>query len=183
MSTTLNELPYDSPRPSVDTTKSATPHVQEQPPPKPSIRLLFSLLSRPLLLFLLLPAVFASVIAGGVAPFMTYVIGQAFDVFAQFPLTHPPPKQAKERLLHGVGLAAIELVALAVGSLVLSSLTSCLWIWIGESNAMAVRKRVYLALMRKEMSWFDTKLGSDDAIQSANDGPIGAGGLMATFAR
>jgi ATP-binding cassette subfamily B (MDR/TAP) protein 1 len=87
--------------------------------------------------------------------------------------------------LHGVGLAALELVGLAVGSLALSSITSCLWIWAGEHNAMALRKKVYAAVTDKDMVWFDTKMGAEGNVTSAEDeqGPMGAGGLMAKFAR
>ncbi|KAF9447986.1 P-loop containing nucleoside triphosphate hydrolase protein [Macrolepiota fuliginosa MF-IS2] len=141
-------------------------------PPAPSIRLLFSLLSRRHLLCLLLPAVCSSVVAGGVAPFMTYVIGQAFDAFALFPLGPNPPQVAKDALLQSVGLVAIELLGLAVGSLALGSVTSSLWIWTGERNAMALRKAVYRSVAKKDMVWFDTNLGEQEA-----------GGLMARFTR
>lgn len=154
-------------------------------PLTPSIRLLFSLLSRRHLLLLVLPAVLSSLVAGGIAPFMTFVVGQAFDAFAKFPLTPNPPQDAKDRLLRGVGTAALELVGLAVGSLALSSVTSSLWIWAGERNVMALRKRVYAAVTQKEMVWFDAKMGAEGAVQSTEDdqGPLGAGGLMAKFTR
>lgn len=156
-------------------------------PLTPSIRLLFSLLSRRHLLLLVLPAMLSSFVAGGIAPFMTFVIGQAFAAFAQFPLTPNPPQEAKDALLRSVGIAALELVGLAVGSLALSSVTSCLWIWAGERNVMALRKKVYTAVTGKDMVWFDTKMGAEGAgaLQSAEEdqGPLGAGGLMAKFTR
>lgn len=116
---------------------------------------------------------------------MTYVIGRSFDAFARFPLTPNPPQSAKNTLSHGVGLASLELVGLAAGALALSSLTSCLWIWTGECNAMALRKKVYAAVTAKDMVWFDTKMGSEGNVTSVEDeqGPMGAGGLMAKFAR
>ncbi|KAM5532993.1 hypothetical protein V8D89_013335 [Ganoderma adspersum] len=154
------------------------------PPPQASIPLLFSLLTRRDFFTLILPALFTSVVAGGVAPFMTYVIGRSFDSFAAFPTGPNPSDDAKRKLLNGVGLAALELVGLAIGALALSSVTSCLWIWTGERNLVAVRKRIYAAVTQKDMVWFDTKMGSDESIQSVEgDGPIGAGGLMANFAR
>src|ERR1700729_3092196 len=137
--------------------------------PAPSVRLLFSLISRRQFFLLLLPAFISSVIAGTIAPFMTYVIGQSFDAFARFPLTPNPPQSAKNALLHGVGMAAVELVGLAVGALALSSLTSFLWIWTGEYNAMALRKKVYLAVTGKDMVWFDTKMGAEGNVASADD--------------
>ena len=146
--------------------------------------LLFSLLSRRAFFVLILPAILTSLFAGGVAPFMTYVIGRSFDSFAAFPTGPNPSEEAKHALLRGVGLAALELVGLAVGALALSSVTSSLWIWTGERNLVAVRKRIYTAVTRKDMIWFDTKMGSDESVQAVEgDGPIGAGGLMANFAR
>lgn len=132
----------------------------------------------------MLPAFVSSMVAGGIAPFMTQVIGQSFDAFAQFPLTPNPPQAAKDALLHGVGLAAIQLVALSVGAMALSSLTSSLWIWIGEYNTMVLRKKVYHAVTGKDMLWFDTKMGAEGTVTTEDEqGPMGAGGLMAKFAR
>ncbi|KAF5373490.1 hypothetical protein D9615_009430 [Tricholomella constricta] len=150
-------------------------------PLQPSIRLLFSLLPRRHRLLLLLPAAISSVIAGGIAPFMTFVVGQAFAAFARYPLSDPS-SQDKDRLLRDVGLAAIQLVALAVGALALSSVTSCLWIWTGERNVLALRRRVYEAVTGKEMVWFDAKMGAESD-PTEDHGPLGAGGLMAKFTR
>jgi ATP-binding cassette subfamily B (MDR/TAP) protein 1 len=120
---------------------------------------------------------------------MTFVIGQAFDAFAKFPLTPNPPQEAKDALLKSVGIAALELVGLAVGSLALGSVTSSLWIWTGEVNVGALRRRVYEGVMSKDMGWFDSRMGSSEGaeVQVASDddseGPVGAGGLMAKFTR
>ncbi|KAI0356873.1 P-loop containing nucleoside triphosphate hydrolase protein [Trametes cingulata] len=171
--TTLHVSPVES-----------TTSIPECPPPQPSLRLLFSLLTRRDFFLLILPAILTSVFAGGVAPFMTYVIGRSFDSFAAFPTAPNPSDDAKHQLLHGVGLAALELVGLAVAALAISSVTSSLWIWTGERNLVAVRKRIYSAVTRKDMVWFDTKMGSEESVQAVeSDGPIGAGGLMANFAR
>ncbi len=48
---------------------------------------------------------------------MTLVIGKVFDSFANFPLTPNPPESAKHQLLHDVGMTAIELIGLAIGTL------------------------------------------------------------------
>jgi len=182
------ELPYElnvSPRSSIESHETAEikpvqPNVNSSP--TPSIRLLFSLIPRHHCLILLIPAILTSMIAGGIAPFMTIVVGQAFNAFAQFPSSPLPPPAAaaaKATLLHQVGLSCLELIALAVGSIALGSLTSCLWIWVGEINAMSIRKVVYQGVVGKDMVWFDLHLGADENPQ----GPLGAGGLMAKFAR
>ncbi|KAI5887715.1 P-loop containing nucleoside triphosphate hydrolase protein [Schizophyllum commune H4-8] len=177
----MNSYESNSPRPSTtsrhSTHESAAPLSPSAPAatgaPAPSIRLLFSSLSRKDVLCLLLPALLSSIVAGGVAPFMTYVIGQSFNAFAQFPLTPSPPQSAKDALLHTVGISALELLGLAVGSIALGSLTSCLWIWTGERNVLGFRRRVYTAVAHKPIAWFDTAVAPGE----------GAGGMMATFAR
>lgn len=184
----FKKSPPSSPLPEETTTTTTTDDAITPPPqtgPAPSIRLLYSLISRRQCFVLLLPAFFSSVIAGTIAPFMTFVIGQSFNTFAQFPITPNPPQDAKDALLRGVAMAALELVGLAVGALALSSITSSLWIWAGEHNSMAVRKMVYEAVTEKDMVWFDTKMGAEGNVASVEDdqGPMGAGGLMAKFAR
>ena len=164
---------------------------QEEPPatpsppygPQPSLRLLFSLISQRDVYTLLLPAIATSIIAGGVAPFMTHVVGQVFDAFAEFPLTGAT-SQEKSTLRHDVGIAAVELVALAAGAIALGSITSALWIATGERNVMRLRRKVYDAVTTREMEWFDTKMGADDSVMTTEgDGPVGAGGLMAKFTK
>ncbi|KAG6862068.1 hypothetical protein C0995_007198 [Termitomyces sp. Mi166 len=189
---TMSDPQYDltlSPRTSISsdvkipftpiTPAPAPAPVHPTKPLQPSLRLLFSLLPTRHRVFLLLPAIISSLIAGGIAPFMTYVVGQVFATFARYPLSGAA-QEDKEQLLHGVGIAAVELVALAVGALTLSSATSCLWIWTGERNLLAIRRRVYDAIIGKEMVWFDTKMGAES---SQDQGPLGAGGLMAKFTR
>ncbi|KAJ7430740.1 P-loop containing nucleoside triphosphate hydrolase protein [Mycena galericulata] len=173
--------PTESHHPDIFSPQQSTPaHV-----PAPSLRLLFSLIPARRRFLLLVPAIISSLVAGAIAPFMTLVIGQAFDAFAKFPLTPNPPQSAKDALLHAMAVAAFELIGLAVGSVALSSIMSSLWIWTGEHNVLALRKRVYAAVTQKDMVWFDTKMGTEGSIQSAEEehGPLGAGGLMSKFTR
>ncbi|KAI0043061.1 P-loop containing nucleoside triphosphate hydrolase protein [Auriscalpium vulgare] len=179
---TPNVSMADLPTPEASTQALNTHH--EYTPPSASIRLLFSLLSRRDLYLLVLPAVLFSMVAGGIAPFMTLVIGQVFNTFAKFTVIAEPTQHDKHVLLHEIAVDALELLGLAAGSLALSSVTSSLWIWTGERNAMTIRKRVYAAVASREMIWFDMKMGAEDSVESAEgDGPVGAGGLMAKFAR
>ncbi|KAJ7902856.1 hypothetical protein B0H14DRAFT_3708328 [Mycena olivaceomarginata] len=141
---------------------------------------LFSLLSRQQRLFHLAPAILSSVFTGGIAPFMTIVIGHAFDAFSNFstPLA-PSEGDPKELLVHRVGIAALQLVGLALGSFSLSSLTSYLWILTGEHNVLELRKRVYVSIAAKDMMWFDTRASDEQPSLDDEQGPLGAGGLMA----
>jgi ATP-binding cassette, subfamily B (MDR/TAP), member 1 len=151
-------------------------------PPTPSVRLLFSLLPRRDLYLFLLPAFLLSVVAGGVAPFMTLVLGNVFEAFALFCRIQSPSPDDRAKLKHDVAIYALELLALAAGALALSSLTSFLWILTGERNSIMIRQKVYASVSNREMTWFDTKAGSEGGTQEGN-GSTGAGGLMAKFAR
>jgi ATP-binding cassette subfamily B (MDR/TAP) protein 1 len=150
----------------------------------PSISLLFSLITSSQFYLLLVPAIASSILAGAIAPFMTVVIGQVFNAFAQFPLSNPTA-QDRHKLLTSVGISAGELVGLAFGSLILSSTTSFLWISVGERNVFAIRSKVYAAVTSKGMDWFDTKMGAESSVQSQDgeQGALGAGGLMSKFSR
>ena len=188
----MNELNYElsnTPRSSLDSldikpnTNIHPPQPNVTRPPTPSIRLLFSLIPRHHFFILLVPAILSSMASGGIAPFMTIVVGQAFNAFAQFP-SSSATAAAKSTLLDKVGISCLELIALAIGSIALGSLTSCLWIWVGETNAMSVRKAVYKSVVGKEMVWFDLHLGAGEqqAVDDNAQDPLGAGGLMAKFA-
>ena len=122
-------------------------------PHTPSTLFLFSHLSSHNVHFLLLPAVLSSVFAGIISPLMAYVVGQAFAAFSAFPQTNPTPDDSAN-LLHGVSIAALHLVALALGSFLFSSLMSNLWIRTAEQNLMALRQKVYDAILCKDVAWF-----------------------------
>ncbi|KAF7293241.1 p-loop containing nucleoside triphosphate hydrolase protein [Mycena chlorophos] len=143
-------------------------------PSAPSSRWpLFSLLSRQQRLLCLVPAIISSVLAGGVAPLMTLAIGKSFDAFSEFSATHN-----KHLLIQRISAAALQLVALAFGSFLLSSLTSFMWITVGEYNVLELRKRVYASIAARDLEWFDA---AED--QKDTQGPVGAGGLMAQFTK
>ena len=173
-----------SPRASIDTLDEKQPQVTPLPPIPappaitPSVKRLFSLLSRKHLCLLAL-ASFTSLISGGIAPFMTFVIGQTFDAYGAFGRVSEPTREDRSALLRSVGISAVELISLAVGSVALGSVTSCLWIWIGEINVMTLRKRVFAAVLDKDMGWFDMHTEGEES----SDAPVGAGGLMTKFSR
>lgn len=175
---TMSSSPSDSTfkLPLTPASSTSTFDIPARSPPKPSIKLLFSFLTRHDFLFLVLPAVSTSVLSGAVAPFMTLVVGQVFDAFSQFPISGAT-EDDKHRLLHKTRMGALELLGLAFGAFLMSSITSSLWIWTGERNLVAVRKRVYHAVTRKDLVWFDLETGK------GSEDDLGAGGLMAKFTR
>ena len=116
---------------------------------------------------------------------MTLVIGNAFNALATFPAIVSPTEHDKHKLVHDVGIVALELIALAAGSLALSSIMSSLWLWAGERIVMRIRSRVFAAVTSRDMEWFDL-LGGGNEAKSTDDQVsenVGAGGLMAKFTR
>lgn len=158
------------------TTKQPTP--PQAKPLEPSLTLLFSLFSKKDILALILPAICASLAAASIPPFMTIVIGDAYDVFSAYQSTPTPSQHDKVLLLKGMGLAAIEFVAMGGGALFLSGVMSALWTWVGEKNVMYLRRLVYDAVSSKDMEWYD--IHTDE--KASGDVAVGAGGLMTQFA-
>jgi len=160
-------------------------HHEPQPPsepyvpPQPSFRLLLSLTARNDAI-ILVPAILAAAFAAAMPPLMTVVVGQAFDTFARFPLTSTPSQEARADLLRGIGLVALYLAAIAAGTFFFSGALSALWIWFGERTVMRLRRLVYGAVASREMEWFDLGAGADPG---EGEESVGAGGLMAKFAR
>lgn len=126
---------------------------------------------------IVIPAMLLSMISGGLAPFMTFVIGQAFEAFAKFAVA-PISEDSKAALLSAMGLSALELIGLAAGSFILSFLTSRTWIQVGETVTLSLRSIVYKSMSEKHMSWFDTRLAS-----SEEEDASGSAGLMTQFAK
>lgn len=147
-------------------------------PPSPSIALLFSHCTRRDVLLGVFPAVIVSLAAGGIAPFMTHVIGQAFQAMATFTTADDP--QARQQLTHTMGIVSLSFVGLALGTLAFSSLMSTIWLWVGERIVMRLRHEVFLAVTSRDIEWFDL-LGENKS--NGDDESVGAGGLMAKFAR
>ena len=83
-----------------------SPQYSPPSPPEPSIRLLFSLISRRHFFILVLPALLSSIFAGGIAPFMTLVVGQVFDALSKFPVdpSRRTPSIAEVQLTPVAGL-------------------------------------------------------------------------------
>ena len=146
-------------------------------PPKSSVRLLFSLLPRRDLYLVVLPAFILSMVAGVIAPFMTLVISNVFDIFTEFCRIPSPSSSDRANFKHDIAISALELLLLAAGSLALGSLTSFLWILTGERNLLMIQQKVYASVSRREMAWFDAKM------TEGVDGSTSAGGVMVDFAR
>ncbi|EJU01500.1 P-loop containing nucleoside triphosphate hydrolase protein [Dacryopinax primogenitus] len=141
--------------------------------PRPTTALLFSALSTKDKCTLLFPAICISLVLGGSAPFMTQVIGEAFDAFANFPVTGATSADAST-LFRSVGITSAELGGLAVGVMAVSCTGSSLWVRCSERVCRTIRERVFVSVVGREMQWFDMQ-----ATQEGGD--INAGGMQAKF--
>ena len=89
-----------------------------------------------------------------------------------------PSSSDRENFKHDIAISALELLFLAAGSFALGSLTSFLWILIGERHSLMLQQKIHASVSRREMSWFDAKMTEDNP-----DSSTGARGLTAGFAR
>lgn len=168
---------------------------------KPSYRLLFRGLSRrhaPLVTV----AVLLAVISGGLPPLMSRILGDVFDAYTAYNPTALPsraiPQANKDELLRKILKGVWQLSILSIATMALSTAMISAWIVIGEKVATSLRSRVYISISQRKMQWFDLGMGlsGEDDEQGADEGhgqsdgqsgadgsSIGAGGLMAKFAR
>ncbi|PWN45997.1 P-loop containing nucleoside triphosphate hydrolase protein [Ceraceosorus guamensis] len=134
-------------------------------------------------------AVVLSICSGAIQPLMTRIIGDAFDAFAKFNPTSMPndqiPQERRDALMSSVATSIWRLCALGVGTMILSTSMISAWIALGERVASGLRLKVYTACDQKRLDWYDCDMGTKSTGQEhSEDGTgIGAGGLMARFAR
>lgn len=155
---------------------------------KGSVRLMYATLPKRYLPLAIL-AVGLSVCSGAIQPLMTRIIGDAFDAFAAFNPTSLPndqiPQERRDALMSAIATSIWRLCALGVGTMILSTSMISAWIALGERVASALRVQVYNSCDQKRLHWYDCDMGSKSTGQedSSEGTGIGAGGLMARFAR
>lgn len=156
-------------------------------PLRPRFRRLFSLHSRSDWLLLFFPAM-ATAIAGALAqPYMSLVVGEAFQVFASYPsdLSLVTPEIA-ETFAKGVKMTSLKLALAGTAAMLLNYIRGALWIRHGERMVARLRETVYVGVQAKGMEWFDLGMGLDpDEVDEDGEKAdnIGAGGLMAKFTK
>lgn len=152
---------------------------------KGSLVLVFSTLSRRDALFLI-PGIVLAVVSGVIPAIMAKIIGEAFNSFAYFNPTNLPIADVSEESKHHLRAATFrsvwQLCLLGISTMVLSTVMVSNWIVIGEKVARGWRLKVYEGFGSKDMRWFDKDL-KEKAGQDEGSGGVGAGGIMAKFAR
>lgn len=147
--------------------------------------LLFSTLTRRDVCFLI-PGILLAVVAGVIPAIMAKIIGTTFEGFTKYNPTglasYDIPQENKDALRDSTLGAVWKLCLLGGGTMVLSTVMISIWIMIGEKVTRGWRIKVYQGFGTKDMKWFDTDLKQNAGV-SEGSGSVGAGGIMAKFAR
>lgn len=127
-----------------------------------SMLIIFSFTSKLDYLLLVLPAFLLSVLAGLLPAYMTILVGQAFQLFADYTITTTGAPssaaitaQAKDTLRHEIGLVAIKLICLACATFLLSLITHTLWAINGSKICEKIQASVYDSVSRRDLAWFE----------------------------
>ncbi|KAJ9120743.1 hypothetical protein QFC22_002674 [Naganishia vaughanmartiniae] len=197
----VHHLPSDSAR--IPDTPTADDHNLEKEmddnssssstwkPPRPSLRLLFSLCTARDFFLHMVPCIIFSLGAGAIPPIMTTLIGDVFGAFSTFPpnVISATPEQ-RSTLTRDVGKSCLTLFGIGVAGWAANTLMLIYWSRLGEVIANRLRAEVYRSVMGRGMEWFDLgmgfksdTLGTSDTKEDGEEAGVGAGGLMAKFTR
>lgn len=165
-----------------------TPRPRPLPDPiRPRFRRLFALHQGKDFFLHLLPATITAVAAALAQPYMSMVVGEAFQIFATYPLDLSQATPAGNTALsQGVKSTSLKLTIAGLVAVLLNWVKGALWVRHGETVVAKLREKVYVGVHAKGMEWFDLGMGLDpdevdkDGEKSDN---IGAGGLMAKFTK
>ncbi|KAL1634321.1 ATP-dependent permease [Neofusicoccum ribis] len=94
-----------------------------------------------------------SIVCGMAGPANAYILGKVFDQFSK----HAAGSITGEKMKEEVSKYCIYLVGLAAGNCLLNSVYFATWILFGETQARSARERVFAALLRRNMTWYDQR--------------------------
>jgi ATP-binding cassette subfamily B (MDR/TAP) protein 1 len=158
--------------------------IRNPPPPPivPHFRRLLSLSSWKDICFLFVPGMLLAGATALVPPFMSIVIGDTFDVFAQYPIvTGLATAEQRSALLEGVRYQTIKLSSAGLFAIVANYLKAVVWSWHGEVVAAKLREKVFAGVQEKGMDWYDMGMGMRE--DEEGEEAVGAGGLMSKFSK
>lgn len=160
---------------------------------QPTVSLLFSLTPRNSQLVILLPAIFLAIVCGLIPPYMTELLGQAFQAFTTYSLETASPtlttdelSAARAKLLSSAKNSSIQFSILAGLVLACASICVSLWVINGERTITALRLEVFKGVGGRSMEWFDLGMGAEDnegEEEGEGGAGQGAGGLMGRFTK
>ncbi|KAH8834920.1 P-loop containing nucleoside triphosphate hydrolase protein [Flagelloscypha sp. PMI_526] len=125
-------------------------------PPPPSFITMFSLLTM------------RDFVVLGLAPFMTFVIGEAFQAFALFS-SSPPSSDADDTLLSSIGVRGVGTCSVLRQAPSFFRFSQAGFGFLLEKQVtLAVRSMVYTSMLEKPMVWFDDTLKLAESRDSAS---------------
>ncbi|ODN99237.1 hypothetical protein I350_07396 [Cryptococcus amylolentus CBS 6273] len=153
---------------------------------RPRFRRLFAFTTWRDYLFVFVPGVVLSIIAALIQPYMSVVIGDAFEIFAAYPMVMSTVTETdKQTLKDGVRDTCIKLTIAGVLALVLNYCKGIVWTLYGETVANRLRGKVFRGVQDKSMKWYDMGMGmrEEEQGEGKENDAVGAGGLMTKFNR
>lgn len=177
--------------PSDKRTEDTKDEPSEWKPPRPSMRLLFSLCTTKDFFFHILPCIIFSLGGGAIPPIMTLLVGDAFGAFSSYPAdVSQATSEQRSALMKSIAHSCLIFFIVGLAGWVANTLMLTYWTRLGEVIANRLRAEVYRSVMARGMEWFDLGMGfKEDAsgnLKVKEDGEeagVGAGGLMAKFTR
>ena len=116
-----------------------------------------------------------------VQPYMSLVVGDAFNAFVQYPLDNIATDVQRQALKSSIQSTTEKLAITGAAAVVLNYAKGALWARHGENLTNRLRQAVYTSVRSKPMEWFDLGMGMKTEAKDSES--IGAGGLMAKFTR
>ena len=152
---------------------------------KPSFRTLFSLARRRDYFINFIPGLILACASGLVPPYMSSVVGDAFQVFESYPLDDIATDAQRAAFTSGIQTTCIKLTVAGILGVVFNYLKTVAWIRHGETHVGRLRQTVYVGMQRKGMEWFDLGMGMNDksGVSEHNGETVGAAGVMSKFTR
>ena len=166
------------------------------PPFQPSLKLMFSLSTRKEVCTLIVPGIICSVASAGLQPYLTIVVGNAFDSFTRYvsatSATSSPDvvDPAKAIFMAEQLRIFITLLVMAFLTVLGSAVSLIFWNTNSEYIVRALRRKVFKEVTAKELAWFDLGMGkgrgdenAEHAADDENAEDPSSGGLSGRFAR
>lgn len=149
------------------------------PPLRPSWVRLYTVATVRERLLCLVPAVACALGAAMAQPYMTTLMGEAFNALAEywFSTREQAHRDAMMRVERAV---AVKITVLGIFACATTYAKNALWVAYGELTANRLRCMVFNGVQEKPMEWYDLGMG---AAEPDETGAVGAGGLMGKFAR
>jgi hypothetical protein len=162
----------------------------EWKPPRPSLRLLFSLCTAKDFFLHILPCILFSMAGGAIPTVMTLLVGNAFGAFSAYPadVTQATADQ-RSVLMKSISHSCLILFCVGLAGWVVNTAMLTYWTRLGEVIANRLRAEVYRSVMARGMEWFDLGMGFKEGVsanhvkEEGEEAGVGAGGLMAKFTR